>query len=75
MGVSALKLQYAWKDCNLSFTYEITIDVWFVANKTQVSTTKVKVTAGVQTLSFLYYINIDGGGSLRSKTSVCMKGS
>jgi hypothetical protein len=32
--------------------YEITTDVWCVANKTLVSTTKVKVTVEVQTLSF-----------------------
>jgi hypothetical protein len=39
-----------------SFIYEITIDVWCVANKTLVSTTKVKVTVGVQTLScFMLY--------------------
>jgi hypothetical protein len=43
-------------------------------NKTRVSTTKVKVTVGVQTLSFLCYINIEGGEYVGSETSVCMKG-
>jgi hypothetical protein len=70
--VSALKIQCAWKDFNFSFIYEITIDVGCVANKTRVPTTKVKVIVEVQTLSFLYYINIDGGGRVRSKTSVCI---
>jgi hypothetical protein len=54
--VFALKLQYAWKDCNFSFIYEITIYVWYVAKMTRVSTTKVKVTVKVQTLPFLYIL-------------------
>jgi hypothetical protein len=33
--VSALKRHYAWKDFNFSFIYEITIDVWYVKNKTR----------------------------------------
>jgi hypothetical protein len=34
-GLAALKLQHAWKDFIFSFIiYEITIDVWCVANKT-----------------------------------------
>jgi hypothetical protein len=50
------------------------MDVWCVANKTRVSTTKVKVTVEVQTLSFLCNINIDGGGRVRPETSVCIEG-
>jgi hypothetical protein len=49
---TALKLQYAWKDFNFSFIYEITINVWCIGNKTRVRTTKVNVSVGVQTLSF-----------------------
>jgi hypothetical protein len=53
--VPAMKLQYAWMDCNFSFTYEVTIDVWCVANKTLVYATKVKVTVRVQTNLMLIY--------------------
>jgi hypothetical protein len=60
--VSALKLQYAWKDCNFSLTYEMTIDVWCVANKTRVSTLRLWLLCVFKLCHFLCYINIEGGG-------------
>jgi hypothetical protein len=62
------------KGFTVSFIYKITIYVWCVANKIRVPTTKVKVTVGVQTLSFLCYVNIEGCGRVRSETSVCLEG-
>jgi hypothetical protein len=70
----ALKLVYAFKDCNFSFTYEITVDVRFVAKKTHVSTTKVKVAVGGSNFFyFLCYKYMEGGGCVHSETSLFMK--
>jgi hypothetical protein len=70
----ALKLKYAWKGYKFSFMYDITIDVWCVVNKTRVPTTKLRSLWGFKLCHFLCFIDIEGGGRVRSEISVCVKG-
>jgi hypothetical protein len=68
--VSALKLQYAWKDFNFSFKYEIIIDVWCVANKTGFYDLGQGYCGGSNFVSFDVNIHISRDGRVCSETYV-----
>jgi hypothetical protein len=68
--VSALKLQYARKDLNFSFIYEITIDIWCVTNKTGFYDLGQGHCGGSKFVDFDVYIHISRDGLVCSETNM-----